>query len=370
MLPKMTHLNILVQAIPAKIANILKQEMLSLGGDAAVARGAVSCSVAETDCVLMGTRKQLDRLVKKLHRQPFAMAALGERIHRLLEDYDRQGYVFSTLRRRMTLGDRTLVMGILNVTPDSFSDGGRYNTVEKAVARGCEMVAQGADMIDVGGESSRPGSLPVPAEEEIRRVVPVVEALASRVGVPISVDTTKAAVAAAALEAGAEIINDISALGFDDRMASVAAETGAGVILMHMRGTPQNMQKGDLTYGDLCGEIVGFLEAALAKARRSAVAEEKTAVDPGIGFGKSAVDNLRIINHLEEFKSLGRPVVIGVSRKSFIGVVTGDEDPERRIEGTAAAVTTAVLRGCAIVRVHDVAFMKKVVAVADALRHA
>lgn len=370
MAPKMMHLNILVEAVDCKVANILKQEMLSLGGDAAVARDSVSCSIPKTDCVLMGTRKQLDRLVRKLQRQPFRMQLLGSQIKRLLEDHGRQRYTFSTARRQMELGERTLVMGILNVTPDSFSDGGRYFATEQAVRRGCDMVEEGADIIDVGGESSRPGSLPVTVEEEIRRVVPVVEALAARVDVPISVDTTKAAVAKAAVDAGAEIINDISALGFDDEMGALAFETGAGVVLMHMRGTPQNMQQGDLSYGDLCGEITGFLAAAMGRARRAGVLEKKIAVDPGIGFGKSPSDNLKIISHLSEFMVLGRPVVVGVSRKSFIGVVTGDGEPRQRLEGTAAAVTAAVLHGCAVVRVHDVAFMKKVVAVADALRRA
>jgi len=370
MLPKTRHLKILVEGVPCKVANILKQEMLSLGGDAAVARQSVSCSIPETDCLLMGTRKQLDRLLGKLRSQPFGMEELGRAIEDLIRNVEAPLAELVTARRRLVVGDRTLVMGILNVTPDSFSDGGRYYTPAEAVARGLEMAAEGADLIDVGGESSRPGADPVPEDEELRRIIPVVEGLAAGTDVPLSIDTTKAAVARAALAAGAEIINDISAMTFDRDMAKVAAETGAGVILMHMRGRPKDMQAGDLAYEDLLGEIIGFLRERIAAAGEAGIPEEALAVDPGIGFGKTAGQNLTILKRLSEFRSLGRPVVVGVSRKSFLGAVTGETEPAERREETSAAVALAAALCPCIVRVHDVAAGRKAAAVGDAVRKA
>ena len=267
----------------------------------------------------------------------------------------------------MVLGERTLIMGILNVTPDSFSDGNRFASSEAAVEEGIRMAEEGADMIDIGGESTRPGSDPVPQEEELRRVIPVIRGLAARIDIPLSIDTMKAAVARDALAEGAEIVNDVSSMGFDDRMAKVVADSGAAVILMHMRGMPKTMQTGDLTYRSLRGEIIEFLQDRIDKAQTDGIEPVRIMVDPGLGFGKTATDNLRLIRHLGELKVLGRPIVTGASRKSFIGQVTGGK-PRERMEGTAAAVTAAVLNGSRIIRVHDVAAMKKVVAMADALR--
>lgn len=264
------------------------------------------------------------------------------------------------------IGERTLIMGIINTTPDSFSDGGRFPTPVTAVEEAVRMVEDGADMIDIGGESSRPGSNPVPEEEELRRVMPVIRGLAGRISVPLSIDTMKATVARQALAEGAEIINDISAMKYDDRMAAVVAETGAAVILMHMRGLPKTMQTGDLAYRSLLGEVISFLRERIDSARQKAIAPVQIMIDPGIGFGKSALDNMRLIRHLSEFKILGRPIVTGVSRKSFIGHVTGG-NPQERIEGTAASVTASILNGSRVIRVHDVKTMKKVAAMADAL---
>ncbi|MCX7817305.1 MAG: dihydropteroate synthase [Syntrophales bacterium] len=370
MMPKTSHFNIFIESIPCYVANILKQEMLSIGGDAAVNRQSVSCKVEKTDCLIMGTRKQLVRLIEKLMLQPSFLRGVAEEVKQLLENVDRKEFVFKTSRREIQIGCRTLVMGVLNVTPDSFSDGGKYLSAENAIRHGLRMADEGADIIDVGGESSRPGAEPVTAEEEKRRVLPIIEALAKKVNVPISIDTTKSEVAKAAIDAGAEIVNDISAMNFDPEMVKVIHDTGAGVILMHMRGRPKDMQKGDLTYFDLIGEILGYLREAVEKAKGFGVPEDNIVVDPGIGFGKKPEDNLKILKHLREFKSLGRPVMIGTSRKSFIAKITGQDSPEERIEGTAASVTAAVLQGCNIVRVHDVAFMKRVVGVADAIRAA
>jgi dihydropteroate synthase len=369
MLPKMEHLNLRIEGVPAKVANIIKQEMLSRGGDAAVARETVGCTIPETDVLIMGTRKQLTRLMNKLSGQPFGLREMAASMGVILDNIARETLVLKTPRRFIPLSGRTLVMGILNVTPDSFSDGGRFFDPERAVEQGVRMAAEGADIIDIGGESSRPGADPVSAEEESRRVIPVLERLAELVDVPLSVDTTKAAVARAAIAAGAEIVNDISAMQFDPAMPGLIAESGAAVVLMHMRGQPKNMQQGDLSYRDVVTDILEFLRERMAAAKNAGIALEQIAVDPGIGFGKSVEDNLRILKRLREFKVLGRPVLMGVSRKSFIGRITADEGPER-LEGTAAAVTAAILGGAAIVRVHDVMAMKKATALSDAIRGA
>jgi dihydropteroate synthase len=228
------------------------------------------------------------------------------------------------------------------------------------------MEAEGADILDVGGESSRPGSLPVSLEEELRRVIPVIEGLAGKVGIPISVDTTKAEVARTALTAGAEIINDISALRLDGHMAGVAAGSNAPVILMHMRGTPRDMQKGDLHYEDLFAEILEYLDASIRLAETAGIDPKRIVIDPGIGFGKSTDDNLHLLGRLQEFRVLGKPIVIGTSRKAFIGKITDDES-KNRLEGTAATVAAAIFNGAHIVRVHDVGFMRRVAAMSDAI---
>ncbi|HOJ52324.1 MAG TPA: dihydropteroate synthase [Syntrophales bacterium] len=368
MVPKMRHVNILVKKVPCRDGNIIKQEMLALGGDAAVSRGTVGCTDRETDVLIMGTEKQIRRFIEKMKRQPGHLKMLADTMMEALCRYETEEYIWQTARREILLGKRTLIMGILNCTPDSFSDGGKYREKNRAIERAFEMVEEGADLVDVGGESSRPGADPVTAEEEMRRTIPVIEEMADRLPVPISIDTTKASVARAALEAGAEIVNDISALTLDEEMVKVVAEKKAGVVLMHMRGRPQTMQAGEITYEDVVGDIVSYLRARFEVLRRAGIDPEQVACDPGIGFGKTVEHNYTLLRRLLEFRVLGRPIVIGVSRKSLIGAVTG-EGPEGRLEGTAAAVTAAVLGGAAIVRVHDVKEMKKVVAVADAVRH-
>ena len=274
--------------------------------------------------------------------------------------------LFRTSRREIVIGERTLIMGIINATPDSFSDGGRYASPQKAIEVGMRMAEEGADILDIGGESTRPGSDAVSVEEELRRVLPIILGLAAKVSIPLSIDTMKAEVAEEALKAGAEIINDVSSLKYDGKMASAVAVSGAGLVLMHMRGMPKVMQQGDLTYPSLIDDIVGFLEERMEAARLEGIDFTQMAVDPGIGFGKTADDNLRLIRRLGEFKRLGRPILMGVSRKAFIGKITGGL-PAERIEGTAAAVTASILGGAHIVRVHDVSIMKKVAMMADAI---
>ena len=265
-----------------------------------------------------------------------------------------------------TLGERTFIMGVLNVTPDSFSDGGCFLDPGKAVSRGLEMASEGADIIDVGGESSRPGSESVSPAEEIERVVPVVESL-SRAGLTVSVDTTKADVARSALDAGAWMINDISALG-DGAMPSVISEYGAALTIMHMRGTPADMQR-NVSYGDIIGEISDFLSERLDFALERGIPGESIALDPGLGFGKSAEGNLSIIKHLRRFRSLDRPLLIGPSRKSFIGSITG-ASPLDRLPGTLSALAFSVMGGADIVRVHDIGAALQAVRVADEIVNA
>jgi len=268
----------------------------------------------------------------------------------------------------LDLSTRTLIVGILNVTPDSFSDGGLFLNVQEAVLHGVRMVEEGADILDVGGESTRPGSEPVSLEEESRRVLPVIEGLAKRVKVPLSIDTTKSQVAERALEAGAALVNDTSGLQDDPRISTVAAKNGAALVLMHRKGQPKVMQK-DPRYDDLIGEIASFLKASARKAKEAGVGEDQIIIDPGLGFGKTLEHNVYILNHLEELSSLGMPVLVGPSRKSFIGKIL-DLPVEDRLEGTAAAVAAAVLKGAAVVRVHDVKEMVRVVRMADAIRRA
>ncbi len=369
MLPKMIHLNIILEGIEPNVADIVKQEMLSVGGDAAVGYGTPRCSIAETDVIIMGTLKQIHRFMEKSARQPFGLRLISERIGEILNNLYLDSVFLRTSRRTINLGERTLIMGILNVTPDSFSDGGRFTTPEMAVEEGIRMAGEGADMIDIGGESTRPGSEPVSHDEELRRVIPVIQGLAKRIDIPLSIDTMKAGVACEAIAEGVEIVNDISSMSHDDGMAKVVANAGAAVILMHMRGTPKTMQAGDLTYRSLRGEIIAFLQEHIENAREKGIEMDRIMVDPGLGFGKTATDNIRLIKHLGELKVLGRPIVTGTSRKSFIGHVTGGP-PQERIEGTAAAVTAAIMNGSRIIRVHDVATMKKVAAMADALNKA
>ncbi len=272
-------------------------------------------------------------------------------------------------RRALPVGERTLVMGVLNVTPDSFSDGGHFFEVSEAVARAEEMIAEGADIIDVGGESTRPGGEVVTVDEELRRVMPLIERLAQTSTVPLSVDTTKAAVARAALEAGAEIVNDISALRFDFHVADEAAKAGAGLVLMHSRGTPGTLHRLPPS-PDIFPEIYVSLRRSLNMALRRGVEPESIALDPGIGFGKTFEQNLELIARLREFAQhfADFPVLIGTSRKSFIGRLLDDAPAGKRLHGTMATVTAAVLCGAHIVRVHDVGAAVETVRVADAIK--
>jgi dihydropteroate synthase len=271
--------------------------------------------------------------------------------------------------RRFSLdfSDKTCIMGILNVTPDSFSDGGLFFDESAAVKRAFRIAEEGADIIDIGGESTRPGADPLPLEEELRRTIPVIRALAKEISIPISVDTYKSAVAKRALDAGASMVNDISGLRFDPEMPAVVSEYEVPVVIMHMKGIPKNMQQNP-SYEALIPEILDYLREGIAIAESAGVLRDRIVIDPGIGFGKTFEQNLEIIHNLNIFTLLEKPVLIGSSRKAFIGKILGDAPADDRIEGTAAAVSIAIMNGANIVRVHDVKEMSKAAKVADAVK--
>ncbi|MEO8168033.1 MAG: dihydropteroate synthase, partial [bacterium] len=270
-------------------------------------------------------------------------------------------FLYSFGEKTYDLSARTYVMGILNVTPDSFSDGGKYLDPADAVSRALQMIDEGADFIDVGGESTRPGAGPVPLAEELNRVLPVISALAGKTDTPISVDTYKPQVAMSALDAGAVIVNDISGMAFDDALAKLAREMGASIVLMHMKGEPRTMQNNP-AYDNLWQEVIDYLQQRIEHVRSSGL--KQIIIDPGIGFGKRPEHNLEILKNLSNLKPLGYPILIGASRKSFIGKVL-DLQAEDRLEGSLAAAVVSVMNGASIVRVHDVKETKRAVAIAD-----
>lgn len=270
--------------------------------------------------------------------------------------------------KTLDFSQRAYIMGVLNLTPDSFFDGRRFLEPEAAVQHAFRMEAEGADIIDLGGESTRPGAQAVPLKEEFRRVLPVLERLSGRLKVPISIDTYKSEVAERCIQCGAEMVNDISGLYFDPRMKEIVARHQVPVIVMHMKGTPRDMQK-DPQYRDLIGEILSFFRESISRADAAGVPADKIIIDPGIGFGKSFAHNLDILKGLESFKVLGKPIMVGVSRKSFLGKIL-DLPVDERLEGSIAAALYAVLRGANIVRVHDVAATVRALRTVEAIQRA
>jgi dihydropteroate synthase len=344
-------------------ANVLKQEALSLGGEAALSHGCLNLSAKFTDLLVFGSRPMFDKLCKKLKLHQFGLPRLSIEILTAVDNFSRLPRPLKIGSKRFNFGRRTYLMGILNVTPDSFSDGGRFLSVEAAVAQAHAMQSAGADIIDIGGESTRPGAQKISAAEEVKRVVPVIRRLKKRLKIPISVDTYKAEVAAAALAAGAVMVNDISGLRFDKAMAGVVARARATVCVMHIQGKPKNMQKKP-AYRDLISEIYSYLKESIEIGKRAGILVEQIIVDPGIGFGKTTENNFEILKRLAEFKSLGCPVLVGPSRKTFLGEGLGLL-PGERLEGTVAAVAAAVAGGADLVRVHDVSQIKKAAYIAD-----
>ncbi|MGE5530408.1 MAG: dihydropteroate synthase [Patescibacteria group bacterium] len=361
MAPKGVFYRIHARGLKAAAAAILKQEMLAKGGEAAVSRAAYGGTGEAGDVILMGTETQFTAVCATLAEQPFGLGALGEEIRSLIRRMAAPPPPIKIGGREFDWGRRTYVMGIINATPDSFSGDGLQraaNPVEAAVAQAEAMAAAGADLLDVGAESSRPGHEPVSAEEELARLLPILRALAGRVKLPISVDTSKAAVAEAALANGASCLNDIWGLQRDPEMARVAARAGVPVIAMH------NHDGTD--YADLMGEIALFLRRSLEIAAAAGLPPEMAIVDPGIGFGKTREQNLAVLRNLTELRSLGRPILLGTSRKSVIGL-TLDLPVGERAFGTAATVALGIAAGADIVRVHDVREMAQVTKMADAV---
>jgi len=283
----------------------------------------------------------------------------------LKELREKKRFILELGQKTLDLSSRTHLMGVLNVTPDSFSDGGRFLKLEEAVKQGLKLAEEGADIIDIGGESTRPGSEPVTIEEELRRIMPVIEELTKRIQVPISIDTYKSKIAKEVLDSGASMVNDISGLRFDPEMKKVIAEYDVPVVLMHIQGTPRNMQENP-KYDNLIEDIKSYLNQSISMAEETGIGEDKIIIDPGIGFGKTLDDNLKILKNLREFKSLGKPVMIGVSRKSFIGKIL-DLPTDERLEGSLAALAIAVINGANILRVHDVKESKRVAKLVDAI---
>jgi dihydropteroate synthase len=321
------------------------------------------------DLILTGTPDQLKRFLRAFGAHDDISGKLARKIDSLLDNHLRSDYKITCRGRILELGSRTHVMGILNVTPDSFSDGGLYVRAERAFAHAREMAAAGADIIDIGGESTRPGAEPLSEEEELSRIIPIIERVATELTVPVSIDTYKSSVARRALEAGASIVNDISGLRFSPDMAKIAADHGAAVIIMHIKGTPRDMQQNPV-YDDVVAEVMSYLAEGIAIAIKAGVDLEKILIDPGIGFGKTLENNLTLLSRLDELRSLGRPIVLGTSRKKFIGTIIDRSVPEQRDDGTAATVALGIERGASIVRVHDVARMVRVVRMTDAVLRA
>lgn len=263
-------------------------------------------------------------------------------------------------------GKQTYLMGVLNITPDSFSDGGDYNNLEEASQRAATLVEAGADILDIGGQSTRPGAKQISPEEELERVIPIIKRIRKHLNIPISVDTTRAEIAQQAVQAGADIVNDISGGMFDADMLTTVAELEVPIILMHIRGTPETMQQMT-DYEDLVGEIIAVLEERLSAAEAAGIARSRLLIDPGIGFGKTAEQNLELLRQLDQFQSLGVPILVGTSRKSFIGKIINQDDPKQRVWGTASTCCAAIAQGADILRVHDLPQMWEVAKVADAI---
>jgi dihydropteroate synthase len=374
MAAKSDFLALKLERVPCVAANVLKQEMLARGGDCAVHRDCVTLDAEQTAVLLTGTRAQIEDLTAKLDEQGFGLPAIASELRALLGNLDWRPSPVTIRGRTLPLGERTLVMGIVNVTPDSFSGDGLGDNTEAAVAQALRMVEEGADIIDIGGMSTRPGSDPVSLEEELRRVIPVVRKLLVNKSLPaaISVDTIRSEVARSALDAGVHIVNDISGLRDDPAIAAAVAEHEAGLVVMHIQGTPRTMQQ-DPHYDDLLGEVTSYLRAAVRSAELAGIPRERVWVDPGIGFGKTLEHNLELLNRLDELRSLGCAILVGTSRKGFIGrllapLVGGNPPPpQERVVGSGATVALSIARGASIVRVHDVRHAVEVARVADAI---
>ena len=359
---KFVNISLKIEGVSDDISLLISRQIAKyLNSDVLVSRVDEN---GKRNLIISVKNENFEHLVNMLKNFSGEGKLLADKLTVAMNNFFHDPVVYRFGSKEFDFSRRTYIMGILNVTPDSFSDGGRYFTVDSAVEHAMKMIEDGADIIDVGGESTRPGSEPVPLEEELRRVIPVIKEIVKRTDVPISIDTYKSEVARQALDNGAVIVNDISGLRFDEKMVEVIAQYNASVVIMHIKGTPKTMQQNPC-YDDVISEIYGYLSEGIERAQSYGI--KQIIVDPGIGFGKRLVDNLEIIRRLREFKSLGYPILIGVSRKSFIGNIL-NLPVEERLEGTAGAVAISVWNGANIVRVHDVKEMTRVVRIVDAIK--
>jgi len=352
--------------INAKGANILKQEFISAGGDVAVHQDVASWKISSTDCLLIGTQHTYKIVLKKLAFEPFfGLDKIRELVQKTIAS--KQLPVYNIRNKIFDFEKEKFIMGILNITPDSFSDGGLYNSIEKALKHTQTMIQEGADIIDIGGESTRPGAEKITKEEEKKRTIPIIKEIRKNFpDIPISIDTYKASVAEEALKNGADIVNDISGLQFDEKMQDIAREFDAPVIIMHIKGTPKNMQQ-DPHYEDIMKELLEYFDKRINALTSSGI--KKIIIDPGIGFGKRLEDNLKIIKNIDEFSIFNLPVLLGVSRKSFIGSVL-NKTVENRLYGSTAANAYVLLRGANIIRVHDITPHKDLIKILKAIENA
>ncbi len=365
MSPKAQLLIIKIEGIKGFWANILKQEMLSIGGDVALPRDVITGKIKSTDCFVLATLSQYAKLVEKLRHQPWGMNEAGRKIKEAIDNLSRNRWKIGAGKARLNVGAKTLIMGILNVTPDSFSEDGKFYREKDAINRALIMEEEGADIIDIGGESTRPGAKLVSAKEELKRILPVIKILSRKLRVPISVDTSKSEVAKAALNEGASLVNDVSGFNSDSRMKDVAAHFGIPVIIMHMKGNPRTMQKKPF-YKSLFSEMIDYFNRSIDMLVEAGVSKENIIIDPGIGFGKTLNHNIEILKNLKELKILGRPILVGTSRKSFIGKLL-DADIGNRLFGTVASSCLAMLNGADILRVHDVKEIKEAAIIIDSI---
>lgn len=341
-------LNVKIKSISAGAANILKQEALASGIDAVVHQGTVSCDIKSTDVLICGDVNGLKRLISKLKLQPFGLKDVAAELEKLLEGREK---LFCFRGEKITFEEKR-VMAIINITPDSFSDGGRFLELNNVEVYLNKLKGLGIELVDIGGESTRPGSEPVGVDEELKRVLPVVE-MAVDMGFVVSVDTYKSKVAEECLKRGAHIINDISGFCFDEDMPKVCADYDAGVCLMHIKGTPKTMQNNP-KYDNLLEEVKYQIYKSMEKGVKSGISEENMMIDPGFGFGKTLEDNYLILKYLKEFEVFGRPILVGVSRKSMIGNII-NKTVDQRVIGSKVVETMALVNGADIIRTHDVA---------------
>lgn len=366
MAPKATTHLIKLKKLSCVCANIIKQELLSLGADAAISRDAITAKSKFTDCLLIANSSQYKNLTKKLSIQPFGLSQLSQQISAALKDYSKEEFVLDLAKHKLKLSPlSTKIMAIVNVTSDSFSGDGILNKnlrKDQIIDLVKNLIADGADIIDVGGESSRPNAKPISKSEEIKRVIPIIKLITKNFNIPVSIDTYKPEVAKAALDNGASIVNSIAGLR-DIALAKIIARYKACVVIMHMRGNPQNMQK-NISYVNLIDDIIKYLSDSTEKALSFGIKKEKIIIDPGIGFGKTLEHNLDILSNLKDFKTLGMPILIGTSRKSFIGEILGNKTFDR-LYGTLASCVRASQNGAHILRAHDVKAVKEAIKISN-----